>query len=83
MECTPQEGERWREQYSDGYSTGRGDVRWGAPPRIQLITVPGEMPGETGAEYVARHVGRAWEIGYTRAYQFDSARAAELAAVAS
>lgn len=67
-EATADVGQLWRERYSDGYRTGRGDAHWGAAPRIDLIVMPAEVAYETGAEYVARHVAIAWQIGYTRAY---------------
>ncbi len=74
IECTPEQNERWRTQYSEGYRVGRGDVQWNAEPRIPLVSIPAEMPGETGAEYVAKHAGLAWQIGYARAYRFESGR---------
>ena len=67
-ECTAEEGQRWQERHGEGYRVGRGDARCGRE-RIDLINVPPERPAEeTGAQYVARHVGIAWEIGYTRGY---------------
>jgi len=71
-ECTPDEGSLWRERYTDGYSTGRGDGRANRAPRMELVTIPAEVPGENGSQYVARHVGIAREIGYTRGYRFAS-----------
>lgn len=70
--CTPEEGQRWQHDYSEGYRVGRGDARWNAAPRIGLIEIPAELPGEYGAQYVARCVGIAWQIGYTRAYRFET-----------
>jgi hypothetical protein len=70
-ECTAEQGAEWQAKYSDGYRAARSDVLWNADPRIALVTIPPEMPGETGAEYVARHVGQAWEIGYTAGYRFQ------------
>jgi len=67
-ECTAEQAGLWAERYQDGYRTGRGDARWNAAPRIELIAIPAEVAYETGAQYVARHVSIAWQIGYTRAY---------------
>lgn len=72
-ECTPEEGQHWQAQHSDGYRAGRGDARFARGPRIDLIEVPPEIPGECGSRYVARHVGQAWEIGYTRGYLYEKA----------
>ena len=69
-ECTPEQGEQWQAQYGDGYAAGRGDGRRGGDRDGALIDIPAEAPGETGAEYVARHLGSAWRIGYTRGYLF-------------
>ena len=69
-ECTPEEAKRWTHDYSDGYAAGRGDGRWNRAPRIPLIDVPPDIPGETGSAYVARHVGIAWQIGYSAAYRY-------------
>lgn len=73
-ECTPEEAARWTEQFTEGYRVGRGDARWNASPRIRLIEIPPEDPHETGSVYVARHVARAWQIGYTRAYTYETSR---------
>lgn len=73
-ECTAEQAEQWHEEHGEGYRTGRGDARWNASPRIPLIEIPPELPYETGAEYVARHAGQAWQIGYTRAYRFETTR---------
>lgn len=69
-ECTAEEGERWRRDRGDGYQAGRGDGRWNRPPRIPLIEVPPDLPGECGAQYVARHVGIAWQMGYAEGYRY-------------
>ena len=74
-ECTPEEGQLWQERYGDGYAAARGDILWNAGPRIDLIEIPAELPGECGAQYAARHVGQAWEIGYTAAWRFELKRA--------
>lgn len=74
-ECTPGEGQRWQAQHGDGYRVGAGDARADRAPRIQLIPVPAEIPGETGSRYVARHVAQAWPIGYTTGYAWTSGRA--------
>jgi hypothetical protein len=66
-ECTPEESQLWRERYSDGYKAGRGDVQWNSVRGDLVIDIPAELPGECGAQYVARHVGIAWQIGYTSA----------------
>jgi hypothetical protein len=73
-ECSAEEGQRWQSRFGEGYRAGRDDVRWNAGPRIPLIEVPEEHPGECGAQYVARYVDLAWEIGYTRAYVYEMAR---------
>ena len=73
-ECTPEQAAEWQEQYTEGYRTGRGDVRWGASPRIRLAEMPPEDPWETGAQFVARHYRRAFAIGYTRAYRYETGR---------
>lgn len=73
-ECTEAEGQLWQERHGDGYRAGRGDGRWNRAPRIDLIDIPPELPGECGAQYVARHVGIAWEIGYTHAYRYEAGR---------
>lgn len=81
-ECTPDEGALWSAQYSEGYRVGRGDIAWNAGPRVELVAIPAELPYETGAQYVARHVGQAWAIGYARAWAWEYGRAARgLAAV--
>lgn len=69
-ECTPEEAQRWTREHSDGYQAGRGDGRWGRAPRIPLIEIPPDLPGECGAQYVARHIGIAWQIGYSGAYRY-------------
>jgi len=69
-ECTPEEAQRWTREHRDGYAAGRGDGRWGRAPRIDLIEVPPDIPGETGSAYVARHVGIAWQIGYSSGYEY-------------
>ena len=74
-DCTPEQGEQWQARYGDGYAAGRGDARWGRQPRIALIEIPAEIPGETGSQYVARHVEQAWEIGYSRAWRYETVRA--------
>ena len=81
-ECTPEEGQRWQHDYTEGYRVGRGDVRWNQAPRIPLIEIPPEDPFESGAVYVARHVGIAWQIGYTRAYRYETARYVTVAGLA-
>ena len=73
-ECTPEQGQRWQEQFSEGYQVGRGDARWNASPRIPLIEIPAENPYETGSRYVTRNLPIAWEIGYTRAYRYETGR---------
>jgi hypothetical protein len=73
-ECTPEEGQRWQRDHSDGYATGRADGYWHRAPRIELIKIPPDIPGETGAAYVARHVGIAWQIGYSAAYRYARER---------
>ncbi len=83
-ECTPEEGKRWQEQRSEGYRVALGDIKWNAEPRIPLVDEPREVPGETGAQYVARHVSQAWELGYSAAWRWEygkAARAAELITV--
>ena len=83
-ECTPEEGERWSSQYGEGYRVARGDIQWNQPPRVDLVVIPAELPFECGAQYVARHVGQAWLIGYARAWAWEygkAARAAELVTV--
>jgi len=76
-ECTAEEGELWTARYTEGYRCGRSDMRsstghlrW--PERV--ISIPADVPGESGAQYVARHFGIAWQIGYSRAYLYYSAR---------
>ena len=70
-EATAGESAQWQERYGDGYQAGRGDARWNRGPRDGALTeIPAELPGETGAQYVARHVALAWRIGYTRAWDF-------------
>ena len=78
-ECTPAEGEQWSAQYSEGYRVARGDIRWNAGPRVELVPIPAELPFETGAQYVARHVGQAWQIGYARAWAWEMRRAGSAA----
>lgn len=70
-ECTPEEAERWRRDYSDGYAAGRGDGRCGRAPRIGLVEIPSDLPGETGAAWVARNLAGAWAIGYSGAYRWE------------
>ncbi|HMH89936.1 MAG TPA: hypothetical protein VK586_02500 [Streptosporangiaceae bacterium] len=73
-ECTAEEAAVWRARHSDGYQAGRGDARCGHGNRFELIEVPAELPGENGAQYAARHVGIAWEIGYTSAWRYEASR---------
>lgn len=73
-ECTEEQGATWRERHSDGYQAGRGDARRGHGNRFELIEVPAELPGENGAQYVARHVGIAWSIGYAEAWAYETSR---------
>jgi hypothetical protein len=42
---------------------------------VELIAIPAELPFESGAQYVARHVGQAWLIGYARAWAWEMRRA--------
>ena len=42
---------------------------------MELIAIPAELPFESGAQYVARHVGQAWLIGYARAWAWEMRRA--------
>lgn len=76
-ECTADESQRWQSQYSEGYRVARGDIRWNAAPRIALVTIPPEVPFETGAQYVARHVADAWAIGYAAAWRYELSRAGQ------
>jgi hypothetical protein len=69
-ECTAEQGAEWQARYSDGYRTGRGEAPSGNS-RIPLIYVPPELPFENGAQYVARWVSFAWEIGYTQGWIFE------------
>jgi hypothetical protein len=71
-ECTPEQGAQWQHDYAEGYRVGRGDARWNASPRIPLIEIPPEVPYESGATYVTRWVHLAWQIGYTRAYRYET-----------
>jgi len=77
-ECTPEEARQWSGQYQDGYMAARGDILWHAGPRIELIEIPPEDPYVTGSEYVAMHVGMAWAIGYTAAWQSELSRCCPL-----
>lgn len=72
-ECTAEEGQRWQDQYGDGYQSGRGDARSNTIRHELLLDVPPEVPGETGSRYVARYVGLAWRIGYSDAVRFETA----------
>lgn len=74
VECTPEQGQLWQAQYGDGYSAGRGDGKGCGSRDGALIDIPAELPGENGAEYVARHAELAWRIGYTRAWDYEHAR---------
>ena len=74
-ECTEAEGELWRERYTAGYSHGRADARWNQVRDDVLVDVPAELPFETGAQYVARHVDLAYRIGYTGAVRFARSQA--------
>jgi hypothetical protein len=69
--CTQEQAAQWSDQFGEGYRVGRGDARWNAAPRIPLIEVPAEIPGETGSRYVTRYVHLAFAIGYTRAYRYQ------------
>ena len=66
-ECTAAEGKLWRERYTAGYSHGRADARWNQVRQAVVVVVPAELPFETGAQYVARHLDLAYRIGYTAA----------------
>lgn len=84
VECTPEQSVLWQDKFSDGYRTARGDIQWNAGPRVDLVPIPAEVAGETGAEYVARHVSQAWMIGYASAWRWEYGRrerAAELVTV--
>jgi hypothetical protein len=75
LECTAEQAQQWERRFSDGYRAARGDIGGNAGPRIELAPgVPADVPGENGAEYVARHVGRAWEIGYVSAWEYELAK---------
>lgn len=69
-ECTPEEARQWTREHGDGYAAGRGDGRWNRPPRIELIEIPPDLPNECGAQYVARHIGIAWQVGYSGGYRY-------------
>jgi len=74
-EATADESAQWQRQYTAGYEHGRSDARFQPGPRDgALIDIPAEVPGETGAQYVARHLPVAWRVGYARAWEFYSAR---------
>lgn len=73
-ECDAEQAAQWQERFTEGYRVGRGDARWNASPRIPLIEIPPEDPHETGARYVTRCLPIAWEIGYTRAYTYETTR---------
>lgn len=73
-ECTPAESEQWTAQHGEGYRAGAGDARADRAPRIQLVPIPADVPGETGSRYVARHVGRAYAIGYSSGYMYTAGR---------
>ena len=77
-EATPEQGALWQARYTTGYRHGRGDMLNGRDLRADcvLAEIPGELPGETGARYVARHVDDAYRIGYTRACCWYAAHAA-------
>jgi hypothetical protein len=72
-EATPEESALWQARYGSGYSRGRTDGQWGDVDGCLLIDVPGEIPGECGSRYVARHLGIAYQIGYTRGVQYGRA----------
>ncbi len=72
-ECTPEEAQLWQARFGDGLSHGHSDGRWNREPRIPLMDQPADIPGECGAQYVARHVAIAWELGYSHAYLWEMA----------
>jgi hypothetical protein len=72
-ECTPEQGKQWQTRYTDGYCHGRRDARDGRINRAYVVAIPAELPMETGAQYVTRHLGQAWEIGYTAAVHYQVA----------
>lgn len=73
-ECSAEESELWRAEYTEGYRVGRGDAHALPYPRVRegwlLPSIPAELPGETGAQYVARNVSQARQVGYTRAWLY-------------
>ena len=74
-EATPEESALWQARYTTGYQHGRGDTLNGdVRADVVLAVIPAEVPGETGSRYVARHLDDAYRIGYTRAWQWYSAR---------
>jgi len=75
-ECTEAEGALWQERFTAGYSHGRQDAKWNQVRADVLCDVPAELPGETGARYVARHVDLAYRIGYTGAVRYARRAAA-------
>ena len=76
-ECTPDEGVRWQERFTAGYSHGRQDARWSqVRPDVVLAEIPAELPFETGAQYVARYCDLAYRIGYTGAVRWYAAHPA-------
>lgn len=75
-ECTADEGSQWKERYTTGYQHGRSDMLNGSVRERVLLSPPAEVPGETGAQYVARHADLAYRIGYTRACQWYASQAA-------
>jgi hypothetical protein len=69
-ECTPAEGAVWRDRFTTGYVHGRRDVLSRRLRGDALCVIPADVPGETGARYVARNLDAAYRIGYTRAFYF-------------
>lgn len=75
-ECTAEQGADWSARFGAGYAAGRSDARFRqmqAPREGALIAIPADLPGETGAQYVTRHLELAWRIGYTRAWDYERA----------
>ena len=69
-ECTPEEAAKWVSDRNEGYVRGLWDARQSRLPAVPIGDAPAEVPGECGAQYVARHVGIAWQLAYVEGWRW-------------
>ena len=73
-EMSLEEAAQWTAQYNAGYRDGRAHAISDRVRADWLVTIPADLPYETGAAWVKRNLPLAWRIAYTRAVTSHRAR---------